>query len=116
VYYLRVQGAEEQAAPMINMAAEEPPAPIINVTAEKPPRAVIQARMQQIQHRQPWVIIKHTTPGPTQLQGPLGDITNTVGVTIVKLRPPPALLKPKTKQKYFDIRAFFPPAAQPHTG
>jgi hypothetical protein len=103
-YYLRVQGTEERAAP------------IIHVAAERPPRAVIQARMQQVQHRQPYVIIKHTTPAPTQLQGPLGDITNSVGVTIVKLRPPPALPKPQTKQKSFDIRAFFPLAAQPHSG
>jgi hypothetical protein len=50
---------------------------------------------------------QHAPPSP-RLQGPLGDITNTLGLRIVQLRPPPPL---KTKAKLLktrshDIRAF----------
>jgi hypothetical protein len=41
-------------------------------------------------------------------------------VRLVTLRPPSALPKPKTelktKSNYFDIRAFYPPTVQPHSG
>jgi hypothetical protein len=55
---------------------------------------------------------KQHAPASPRPQGPLGDITNHVGLRIVQLRPPPPLkakhkLLKKTSQ---DIRPFFMPA------
>ncbi len=88
---------------MTNEAAEKAGAGN-HVTAEKPPRAMIEARMQQIRHWQsacslPCVTSKQTNPAPPQLQGPLGDITNTVGVRIVNLRPPQHCPSPKQSSR-----------------